>query len=199
MTITIVAASPRKHSNSLRFSTYLKQVLNELGHNDVRLIDFAHYDIPFVGTGSLHPDTLTPFQQELISAWEASDLLFFAIPEYNWTTTPQFDNTIHQLGSQAFKHLFDNKVFAFAGISSGRGGRQPALDATTVVNKLVSFANLYSIVSPKIFESHETGQNLDENGHFHGHEIYAKTARAFAEYALNVAQRWHASTLVEAK
>jgi chromate reductase, NAD(P)H dehydrogenase (quinone) len=199
MTITIVASSPRKNSNSLRFATYLKNVLTDLGHDDIRLIDFAQYDIPFVGTGSVHPDTLTPFQQAFTSAWEAADLVIFAIPEYNWTTTPQFDNAIHQLGGQAFKHLFNNKVFAFVGVSSGRGGRQPALDATTVVNKMISFSNSYSVVSPKIYESHETAVNLDENGHFHGHEIYAKTVRAFAEYSVNIAQRWAAASLVDVK
>ncbi len=199
MTITIVASSPRKNSNSLRFATYLKNVLTELGNNDIRLIDFAHYDIPFVGTGSVHPDTLTPFQEDFTSAWAAADLVIFAIPEYNWTTTPQFDNAIHQLGGQAFKHLFNNKVFAFAGVSSGRGGRQPALDATTVVNKIISFSNSYSVVSPKIYESHETAINVDENGHFQGHEIYAKTVRAFAEYSVNVAQRWGVGSLVETK
>lgn len=199
MTITIVASSPRKQSNSLRFATYLKNVLTELGHDDIRLIDFARYDIPFVGTGSVHPDTLTPFQQEFTTAWEAADLVIFAIPEYNWTTTPQFDNAIHQLGGQAFKHLFTNKVFAFAGVSSGRGGRQPALDATTVVNKMISFSNSYSVVSPKLFESHETANNLDENSTFQGHEIYAKTVRAFAEYSVNVAQRWMVGSLVEVK
>lgn len=199
MTITIIASSPRKHSNSLRFALYLKSILTESGHDDVRVVDFAHYDIPFVGTGSVHPDQLTAFQQELVSAWEAADLVFFAIPEYNWTTTPQFDNAIHQLGGQTFKHLFDNKVFAFAGVSSGRGGRQPALDGTTVVNKMISFSNSYSIVSPKLYESHETAINLDENGHFHGHEVYARTARAFADYTLAIAQRWGAANLVEAK
>ncbi len=199
MTITIIASSPRKNSNSLRFALYLKNILTESGQNDVRVVDFAHYDIPFIGTGSVHPDHLTAFQQELTSAWEAADLVIFAIPEYNWTTTPQFDNAIHQLGGQAFKHLFNDKVFAFAGISSGRGGRQPALDGTTVMNKMISFSNSYSIVSPKLYESHETAMNLDENGNFQGHEVYARTARAFADYTLTIAQRWGAASLVEAK
>ncbi|WP_332369434.1 hypothetical protein [Spirosoma telluris] len=76
------------------------------------------------------------------------------------------------------------------GISNGRGGRQPALDMTTVVNKIISFTHSYSIVSPKLYESHETDKNLDENGHFNGHEVYERTAKAFLEYTLNVAQRW---------
>ncbi|GAB4034508.1 NAD(P)H-dependent oxidoreductase [Spirosoma jeollabukense] len=197
MKITLIATSPRKNSNSLRFVSYLQHLLAEEGQHDVTILDFEQYDVPFVGQGSVKRETLTPFQAQLISAWEAADLVLFAMPEYNWTAPPQATNLVHQLGGPAFKHLFENKVFAMAGISNGRGGRQPALDMTTVVNKLISFTNSYSIVSPKLYESHETDKNLDEQGHFVGHEVYERTAKAFLHYTLNVTQRWMASSLVE--
>ena len=197
MKITLISTSSRKNSNSLRFVSYLRHVLVEEGQHEVSIIQFEEYDIPFVGQGVVRKESLTPFQQELVSAWEAADLVIFAMPEYNWTAPPQATNMVHQLGGPAFKHLFDNKVFAMVGVSNGRGGRQPALDMTTVVNKLISFTNSYSIVSPKLYESHETDKNLDENGHFVGHEVYERTARAFLEYTLNVAQRWMSPSLVE--
>lgn len=197
MKITLISTSSRKNSNSLRFVSYLRHVLAEEGQHEVSIVTFEQYDIPFVGQGAVRKESLTPFQQELVSAWEAADLVLFAMPEYNWTAPPQATNMIHQLGGPAFKHLFDNKVFAMAGVSNGRGGRQPALDMTTVVNKLVSFTNSYSIVSPKLYESHETDKNLDENGRFVGHEVYERTARAFLEYTLNVAQRWMSPSLIE--
>ena len=197
MKITLIATSSRKNSNSLRFVTYLRHLLAEEGQHEVTILDFEHYDIPFVGQGAVKKDALTPFQTQLISAWEAADLVLFAMPEYNWTAPPQATNLIHQLGGPVFKHLFENKVFAMVGISNGRGGRQPALDMTTVVNKLISFTNSYSIVSPKLYESHETDKNLDEYGHFVGHEVYERTAKAFLHYTLNVAQRWMAPSLVE--
>ncbi|MBC8155913.1 MAG: NADPH-dependent oxidoreductase, partial [Bacteroidetes bacterium] len=106
---------------------------------------------------------------------------------------------IHQTGGPAFKHLFENKVFAMAGVSSGRGGRQPALDMTTVTNKIISFTNSYSIVSPKLYESHETGKNLDETGTFIGDAIYDTTVRAFVDYSLAVAQRWLAMSLATSR
>jgi len=174
----------------MRFVTYIKHLLTEVGQHDVTVVSFEQYDIPFVGQGSLKQESLSSFQQELINAWEPADLVLFAMPEYNWAAPPQATNTIHQLGVPSFRHLFDNKVFAMIGISNGRGGRQPALDMTTVVNKTISFTNSYSIVSPKLYESHETDKNLDENGHFIGHDVYERTARAFLHYTLNVAQRW---------
>ena len=197
MKITLISTSSRKNSNSLRFVNYVRHLLTAEGQHEVSIVTFEHYDIPFVGQGSVKPDQLTPFQQELTSAWEAADLVLFAMPEYNWTAPPQATNAIHQLGGPSFKHLFDNKVFAMVGISNGRGGRQPALDMTTVMNKIISFTNSYSIVSPKLYESHETDKNLDENGQFVGHDVYERTVNAFLTYTLNVANRWLAPTLVE--
>ena len=197
MKIALISTSSRKNSNSLRFVSYLRHVLAEESQHEVSLVTFEEYDIPLVGQGSLKKEALTPFQSELVSTWEAADLVIFAMPEYNWTAPPQATNTIHQLGGPTFKHLFDNKVFAMVGVSNGRGGRQPALDMTTVVNKLISFTNSYSIVSPKLYESHETDKNLDENGQFIGHEVYERTARAFLDYTLTVTQRWMAPNLVE--
>lgn len=190
MKITLISTSSRKNSNSLRFVSYMRNLLASEGQHEVSIVSFEDYDIPYVGQGSVKKDALTPFQSELIGAWESADLVLFAMPEYNWTAPPQATNTIHQLGGPGFKHLFDNKVFAMVGISNGRGGRQPALDMTTVVNKIISFTNSYSIISPKLYESHETDKNIDENGHFYGHEVYERTAKAFLDYTLNVAQRW---------
>lgn len=197
MKIALISTSSRKNSNSLRFVNYVRHLLTAEGQHEVSVVTFEHYDIPFVGQGSVKPDQLTPFQQELTSAWEAADLVLFAMPEYNWTAPPQATNAIHQLGGPSFKHLFENKVFAMVGISNGRGGRQPALDMTTVMNKIISFTNSYSIVSPKLYESHETDKNLDENGQFVGHDVYERTVNAFLTYTLNVANRWLAPTLVE--
>ncbi len=193
MHIALIATSSRPNSNSLRFVKYLSQLLTESNQHTVQIVTYEHYDIPFVGQGNLNATALTPFQQELTSAWAAADLIIFALPEYNWTAPAQATNAIHQLGTPAFKHLFTDKVFAMVGISNGRGGRQPALDMGTVVNKLISFTNSYSIVSPKLYESHETDKNLDVDGQFIGHEVYERTVRSFVDYTLTVAQRWVAT------
>ncbi|GAB3574679.1 hypothetical protein GCM10027578_37720 [Spirosoma luteolum] len=190
MNIALIATSSRANSNSLRVANYLKHLLTNTDEHTVSVITFEHYDIPFVGQAYLQADALTPFQQELVNAWSAADLVIFTLPEYNWTAPPQATNAVHQLGSPAFKHLFADKVFAMIGVSNGRGGRQPALDMGTVVNKVISFTNSYSIVSPKLYESHETDKNLDPEGHFVGNEIYERTFNSFLDYTLTVAQRW---------
>jgi len=199
MNIALVSTSSRPNSNTLRFINFLRNVLTESGQHEISVVNFEQYDIPFVGQGSVNKDELTPFQQELTGAWQAADLVIFAMPEYNWTAPAQASNMIHQLGGPAFKHLFEDKVFAMAGVSNGRGGRQPALDMTTVLNKIISFTNSYSIISPKLYESHDTPANLDADGNFVGHEVYDRTARAFVTYTLNIAQRWLQPSLAEVK
>lgn len=195
MKIAIISTSPRANSNTLRFCKFIQHVLQESGQHEATVIDFVNYDLPFVGTAWMKPETLTPFQQEFVTAWGEADVVFFASPEYNWTATPQIINAFNSLGGPAFKQLFENKVFAMAGTSNGRGGRQPALDMTTVLNKVISFTNSYSIISPKLYESHETDKNLDADGLFIGHEVYDRTARAFIDYTMTVAQRWHGVTV----
>jgi chromate reductase, NAD(P)H dehydrogenase (quinone) len=190
MNIAIIATSPRKNSNSLRFSKYLQKIAQASGYEDVTVVDFHHFDIPSVGRGTVNKEALTDFQSELITAWGNADLVFFVTPEYNFTVNGDLLNAFHQLGSKDFAHLFNNKVFAFAGVSSGRGGKVPCLELTTVVNKIINFSNQYSVVSPRIYESHETHKNLDENSDSVGNKIYEDSVQAFVDYALEVTKRW---------
>jgi chromate reductase, NAD(P)H dehydrogenase (quinone) len=190
MNIAIIATSPRKNSNSLRFSKYLQKVLQTSDYQDVTVVDFHHFDIPSVGRGTVNKNDLTAFQSELIGAWDKADLVFFVTPEYNFTVNGDLLNAFHQLGSKDFAHLFNNKTFALAGVSSGRGGKVPCLELTTVINKIINFSNQYSIVSPRIYESHETHKNLDEHSDSTGNKIYEDSVKAFVDYALVVAERW---------
>ena len=190
MNIAIIATSPRKNSNSLRFSKYLQKVLQTSDIQNTTIVDFHHFDIPSVGRGIINKEALTDFQRELLTAWEKADLVFFVTPEYNFTVNGDLLNALHQLGSKDFAHLFNNKIFALAGVSSGRGGKTPCLELTTVINKIINFSNQYSVVSPRIFESHETHKNLDENADSVGNKIYEDGVKAFLDYSLEVTNRW---------
>lgn len=168
----------------------MKQVLS--GHAiDAEIISFETVDIPMVGRGSIDKDNLTDFQSDLVQKWSEAKLVIFVVPEYNWMTSGELINTLHQLGDDDFSYLFDNKVFAFVGVSSGRGGRRPCLEVGIMVNKLISFLNKTAIVSPKLFESHETAKNLDESGNSMGNHVYEKGMKDFVEYTLRIAGKWH--------
>jgi chromate reductase, NAD(P)H dehydrogenase (quinone) len=189
MNIAILATSPRANSTTLRFAKYL-QSLTQLLNNEVDLIDFHEFDIPSVGRGTLNKEKLTPFQSKLILAWEKANLVIITTPEYNWTVNGDLLNALHQLGSKDFMHLFNNKTFAFAGVSAGRGGKTPCIELTTVINKIINFTNQYSIVSPRIYESHETNKNLDADSVSLGNQIYENTVMDFVDYSLAIAKRW---------
>lgn len=189
-TVGIISASPQKGSNSLRFAKALQHLLTERSFSNIQVVNFENYDIPWVGAGNINPNQLTDFQKQLINVWEKSDVLFIISPEYNWSFSPQLINALDQLGGKTFAHLFDNKVFAIAGVSSGRGGRQPAIQLTTVLNKLINFLDGNSVIAPRIFESQDTDKMLDTDGNFIGSEAYSKGAAAFVEYSLRIAQRW---------
>jgi chromate reductase len=190
MKISIISTSPRKGSNSLKVGKRIQQILLTKDYPTVGLCDFENYDIPLVGQGELDKSHLSDFQHKLIETWASGDLLFFIVPEYNWLTSPQLINAVHQLGTKEFSHLFDNKIFAFCGVSSGRGGRLPAIQMMTLFNKIISFTNKYAIVSPKVYESHDTDKNVDENGNSLGNVLYDKSLAQFIDYSLQIATRF---------
>lgn len=190
MNIAVISTSPRQKSNSLKVARYMKNLMEVHEDTEVVLIDFEAADIPLVGRGNLSPDSLSDFQQNLVNKWGKADLVLFVVPEYNWITGGELINAFHQLGSKHFRSLFDNRTFAFAGVSNGKGGRRPGIEMTTLVNKIISVLGGYAIVSPKIFESQYTQNELDENGTFKGDASYERAATDFVKFSLEVAARW---------
>ena len=191
MNISIICTSPREGSQTLRFGQYLKSIFeNQDAENKISIIDFEDFDIPAIGKGKVDPNNLSDYQSKLIQIWAKSDLIVFCSPEYNWTTNGEIFIMFDQLGSKNFEYLFENKVFAFAGVSSGRGGKIAALDVSKVVNKLVSFQNKLSIVSPKIYESHETGKNILEDFKSSGNIVFEAGVLNFVQYSLALTNKW---------
>jgi len=191
MKITIISASSRQNSNSVKVQQYLAQLLSQSGDHTVNCCDFENCDIPMVGRGKIDLNNLSDFQNDLISKWKEAELVLLVAPEYNWITSGELINALHQLGTTDFAFLFDNKVFGLVGVSSGRGGRRPGLELTTLLNKLISFLGKFSVVSPKIFESQETQKNLSDSGESLGNAVYEKGIDRYLQYTLSLANRWH--------
>ncbi|MCS6822178.1 MAG: NAD(P)H-dependent oxidoreductase [Microscillaceae bacterium] len=186
----IISTSSRKNSNSLRVARYLQQLCQQ-ENATTQIVDFENYDIPNVGRGSIQKEKLTTFQAELIEKWHKAQVIIWVLPEYNWSTNAEVINLFHQIASKDFSYLLDNKIFALVGVSAGRGGRIPCLDITTVLNKVISFSNKFSVISPRLLESHETDQNLDEQGNSLGNSLYETTAQSFVKYTYTLAQKWN--------
>lgn len=187
MNICIVSGSARANNNTIRVAKAIKHLL---GQHAVSIIDFQQYDIPLLVHGDIDAEALTPFQQQLCNAMIAADIIYIITPEYNWSTTPEILNWLHRFGDKAFKPLFDNKVFALVGVSTGKGGKAPALHLTGILHKIISFLDLESIVSPRLFESHYTKDVLDEEGNLLGNAEYEKGLTGFVAYTHRMATRW---------
>ncbi len=174
----------------MRFSRMLQNKLTPLGHH-CTIIDFEKYDIPFMNKGKVDLAHLNDFQKELIDSVSKASLVFICSPEYNWMPSAELVNMFHQIGGKPFKHFFDHKVFAVAGISNGKGGKMPCIQITYVLNKLINFLDCESVVSSRNFESHFTDKELTPEGGIVGNEMYEKGINAFVTFALRTSERWN--------
>lgn len=192
MKAAIISASPRPNSNSMRVALAVKRILVDRGLDEasVDVVDFAGYDIPLSGQGRIEPGQLSPFQQELFDALQGGRLVVMVVPEYNWTMPAELANFIHRMGDRPFLSMFDRKTFALIGVSSGQGGRQPAVQLTYILGKIIGFFELDSVISSKIFESHFSKETLNEQGASLGKEAYDKGLEKFVDYSLQVSRKW---------
>ncbi len=189
MNISILSGSARAQNNTIRVGKAIALRLQQMGHT-ATLVDFIEYDIPLMNQGGIDENNLTPFQQELANSMRAADAVLLITPEYNWSTTPEILNFLHRMSDRRFKDLFDQKVFATVGVSTGKGGKAPALHLHSILNKIISFTDLDSLVSAKIFEAHYTKEVLDENGHSLGNELFDAGLNDFIRYTLRITGRW---------
>ncbi len=189
MKVLILSTSHRKESNTLKVCLYLSKQFEQQGFS-THIIDFVNDDIPLVGKAILDIQNLSAFQAELIQNWEQASIIIIVTPEYNWGLNANVVNLFHQLGDEPFKHLFDNKIFGVVGISSGRGGKFPAVYLMILISKLVNFLNQYSIVSPKLLELHEVSKHLNEKGESISGGIFERNIKDFVIYTQKLAQKW---------
>ncbi len=188
MQVLIISGSPRANSNSFRLGNYFKQVFTAQAHQVLDVIDLFENDLPRVGRPKPDPEALTPFQERLINGWRAAQIVVIIAPEYNWTTSGELIDMLHVLGGKPFLDLFDKKVFAIAGSSSGRGGKMPAVQISNVLSKIISFSGNISLVSPLIMEAHDVNQNIDTENNSTGNQRFEKTALDFINYCVSIAQ-----------
>ena len=186
MRVCILSGSARKNNNTIRVS---KALSNQF--NDSVIVDFQEYDLPNFNQGGIPKENQSEFQANLIDSIEKSDLLFVVTPEYNWFPTAEIINTIHQLAQEDYIHIFNHKVIATVGVSAGRGGRMPAVQLITVLNKIIGFFNLESITSSNSFEVQEVTKCIDSEGVLLNNENFNKGFLSFVSYSVNVAKRWH--------
>ncbi len=188
MQICIISGSARANNNTHRVSLAIELLLK--ANHEISVIDFKEFDIPSLAQGGLKTNALTPFQQNLIDSLFKAEVVIMVSPEYNWSATPEILNMLNLVPNKPFDQIFNNKVFAFVGVSTGKGGKVPALQMMQIVNKLISFSNNDSIVSSRIFEAHFVKEVLNESGESLGNPMFDKGLNDFCDYTIRIANRW---------
>lgn len=197
--ITILSGSSRTHSNTERVAKAVKRlsIVHGIQESDIFMPDFTQYDIPFYNQGSVLKNSLSTFQESVYEGMKNSKLIIFLSPEYNWFPSAEIINLINHFGSREYSECWEGKIFAICGISSGRGGRIPAVQLSYVINKLINVMDFHSIVSAKIFESQFTPKVLDANGESMGSAEYDAGLEKFVQYNVNLANKLQNSLSAE--
>ncbi|MGB0849830.1 MAG: NAD(P)H-dependent oxidoreductase [Bacteroidia bacterium] len=189
MKVGIISGSARKGNNTIRVAYALSKLIDSC-----EIVDFQNYDLPGFAEEPMNVGSESPFQKKLIQVMNESQLVFILSPEYNWFPSAEIINMVHVFGSDDYKDMFDNKVIATIGVSSGRGGRMPAVQLSYVFNKIISFMELNSVVSPKSFEAQEVTKCIGEGGELLEVLPFNKGFESFVDYSVKLAKRWQASS-----
>lgn len=189
MKVAILSGTSRKGNNTVRVAKAIEQLHTEQNH-EVSIVDFRQYDLPFFNGEAIDEDNPTSFQKELIETWSGADLVYILSPEYNWLISPELANMTNHYSGNQHKHLYDNKVFAFVGVSSGIGGRLPTMQLSSVMEKLIFYLGAQSVCSPNKFESHYTPQELDADGQFIKESGYRNRLSSFVNYSVRLCDRF---------
>ena len=189
MNCLIINASPNPRSNTQFLSLATKKLLEEEGLN-AKVLNFENYDLPLGSLRKFDEHKPSLFQKTLIENTSEASVIFIFSPEYNWLPTPEIINLINLFAKKSNQSMFDNKVFALAGVSSGRGGRTPALVLNQMLNKVLSFLNFESVVSSKIFESQFTQNCVDPSGKLLDNEGYNQGLKNYLDFTIKIANKW---------
>ncbi len=189
MKVAILSGTSRAGNNTLRVAKAIKN-LHEKINDEVRIVDFQHYDLPFFNGPELDFDNPTEFQKNLVESWGNAELVYILSPEYNWLITPELSNMTNHYSGPRHNHLFNDKVFAFGGVSTGIGGRLPTMQLSSVFEKLIFYMDQQSVCSPNKFESHYTHLELDQGGRFLKDSGYEGRLQNFINYSRRLCLRF---------
>ncbi|MFT5723025.1 MAG: chromate reductase [Bacteroidia bacterium] len=189
MKVAILSGTSRKGNNTVRVAKAIEQ-LHKTQNHDCSVVDFRAYDLPFFNGKPIDEANPTPFQKDLLGTWGDADLVYILSPEYNWLVSPELANMTNHYSGKDHKYLYDNKVFAFVGVSSGIGGRLPTMQLSSVIEKLIFFLGGQSVCSPNKFESHHTPRELGEAGEYIQDTGYSKRLQSFTAYSSSLCSRF---------
>jgi chromate reductase len=182
MKTLIISGSARSNNNTLRLAKALNGLISKS-----EIVDYQNYDLP--NFNQLDNYSKTDFHQELEEKMACSDHIIILSPEYNWFPTAELIQTIHLLATPANKVLFDGKLFSCAGVSSGRGGRLPAIYMSQMLDKIFQVFNFLSFTNPNKFEAQFVTKCIDEKGILLDNEEFNIGLKNFVTFAEHLSKK----------
>lgn len=180
--ICILSGSARINSNTLKVSKALAKLCDKHGQKS-KIIDFAGYDVPNYNQ-HFDPENLSAWQNNAAEAMASASHIVWVSPEYNWMPTAEVMQFINRFANKKLLKLWDQKVFATVGLSSGIGGRVPAVTMKSVLDKVIDFLEVQSRTIAAIQEVHFVPQVMDEEGELLGNEFFNKSFEDFVKKVL---------------
>lgn len=177
--ITILSGSARHNANTLRVAK-AAQLLIEETNIKTEIIDFYHFDIPNYNQ-RFDSANLSEWQQGALDAMLNSKLVIFISPEYNWMPTAEMIQFINRFSGIGLNHIWNDRTFATIGLSSGIGGRLPALHLKNMIDEVISFSNSTGKTISALQEVNHVMDVIDVDGNLLDNAKFNQSFRSFIQ------------------
>ena len=134
MHITIISASMRSNSQSLKVSNWLRDHAGSLGA-EVEVLDLHALELPMFNDEDVKSESV----ENVLSTLGITDAAIFVSPEWNGMMSHGLINMQHYL-----VHELAHKPVMLVGVSSGRGGKYPVMQMRTM-----GYKNNHYVISPE--------------------------------------------------
>ncbi len=177
--VLLICASPRPGSNSSKTTEYLRGIISAKGHQ-VDVKTFLGLEIRSIGAGYIQPAEVTAFQQAILDAIIKADHVIWVVPEYNRNMPAEMIAFLEHFGNKTYPALWNDRVHAIVGVSSGIGGREPIYQLMKMFSYVIdNYGGHNCYISPHSFQSINTGEQFDAQNNFIGDERFAANATKF--------------------
>ena len=168
MRITIISASMRPGSQSLKVSMWLSEHAQTLGV-ETEVIDLNEARLPMYDAS----DDIGKHAVDILKSIDSSDGFVFVSPEWNGSMSHGLVNMLHYVD-----HELANKPVMLVGVSDGRGGHYPLMQM-----RIMNYKNNHYVISPEVLLVQDSKNVLNNHDESEGPDGYVKKR---AEYALKV-------------
>jgi chromate reductase len=175
--ITILSGSARHNANTLRVAKAAQQEINN-ANISAEIIDFKDFDIPNYNQ-RFDPANLSTWQQGALDSILKSKLVIFISPEYNWMPTAEMIQFINRFSGNGLNHIWDNRTFATIGLSSGIGGRLPALHLKNMIDEVIGYSKSSGKTVSAIQEVNYVMDVIDIDGNLLENELFNQSFSGF--------------------